>query len=85
MRKSELIEKLNKIQGDPHVLMDLDKEGYYYSGVYIVEECYSTYTDPGKTYVWDLETDYEDAGFDSEEEWEEFKSDPEHNVIVLWP
>ena len=87
MKKSELIAELNKIEGDPHILL-CNYEGYGY-GIHRVEESYSTYLnkDPkfDKTYVWDCDLDYEDAGFDSSEEWEEFKSDPEHNVIVLWP
>ena len=85
MRKSELIAELNKIEGDPNILV-YNRDGYCELGH--ISECYTR--TPEK--LWDEITEvyqkgfsYEDADFDSSEEWEEFKSDPEHNVIVLWP
>lgn len=89
MKKSELIKQLTEIEGDPHVLIDLDTEDFRCAGVHRSEECYSTYIDPtctfDKTYVWDLDLHYEDAGFNSQEEWDKFKSNPENRVIILRP
>ena len=86
MKKSELIAELNKIEGDPEVLVSRDEEGNGFRVLYEVSNSYaiisSNYYD---TEVYEKRWSFEDAGFDSKEEWEEFKSDPEHNVIVLWP
>jgi hypothetical protein len=87
MRKSELIEQLNKIEGDPIICISGDSEGNRTCELYTVTENVAKFEENSYevSCVYELNWDWNNAGFDSEEEWEQFKSNPENRAIVMWP
>jgi hypothetical protein len=84
MRKSELIEQLNKIEGDPKICISSDSEGNRIQCLDKISEMCGQ-KDRYEYDVYDLNWNNEESEFDSEEEWEQFKSNSVNRVIVLWP
>jgi hypothetical protein len=76
MKKDELIEILNSIEGNPEIIMSSDPEGNSFSP--LVE-----YTYPAK---WQEETKIEERQVFSGEELEEYEI-PETAVdaVIIWP
>ena len=80
MKVSELIEILKTLPQEHDVILQKDPEGNGYdtaSGASVV-----VYTSDRDVYNLDWSAD--DACFDSEEEWEEFKK-TEQKVVVIYP
>lgn len=83
MKVSELIKKLEDLPQDSDVLLAIDPEG---NGFHKMRGAYPGLYDPEDVYEGALDPEWSayDAGYDSEEEWEERKAEMTP-CIVLWP
>lgn len=84
MKVKELIARLLRENQDSEVILQKDGEGNGYSPLYGVDGACVFVEDGWEAGVLSLDWSAEDAGFDSEEEWEEFKS-RNPTCVVLWP
>lgn len=69
MTVAELIEKLKALPPDLQVILQADPEGNSYDSLYSVDG--DVIFDRGD--VFSVEWTWKEAGFDSSEDWEEFK------------
>jgi hypothetical protein len=80
-----LLAGLDEKLDDCEVIISCDAEGNRYSPFSGLDEAYCE--DSNHYFIdttYSTKWSFEDAGFDSKEEWEQFKRDNDH-VIVLYP
>ena len=87
MKVSELIKKLGNLPDDLHnceIIIQKDAEGNGYSPLVDIDE--DVIYVPKTTYSGDvipLDWNAKDAGFENEEEWEEFKCTHKRAIVFL--
>ena len=89
MTVNQLIKKLQKLppeMGNKQVIVSADSEGNSYSPVADLSP--NCYCEDSKNYyiegVYSEDLTFEENGFESEKEWEEFKAKMDQ-VVVLYP
>lgn len=89
MTVNELIKELNKLPKklrDKQVIMSIDSEGNCYSPVQDV--CSNIYCENSENYrideVYDGDFTYQDNGFETQQEWDDFKANSDE-VVILYP
>lgn len=84
MKVSELIEKLKEFPQDLDVLCSKDSEGNGFSSVEVIDK-YLFKKEDDNYRIYSDSWDYNDAGFEDEKSWLEFKNNEENQCIVIRP
>lgn len=87
MTVAQLIEQLQELDPEMEVFLQKDSEGNGFETCRGADgHCVFYYDEnSGEFEIYDDDWTAEDAGFDDEKSWEEFKSKRENRCVVLFP